>query len=316
MELRKGGYNDIKRITEERWCRIREHSHWSRFFEIISLLEAEQLKTTQISLDGDCPTLGGSTKITATSKELIREAIKLLIPWRTGPYSLFGEVIDAEWRSFMKFDRIKPLLPNLTGKSVADIGAGNGYFSFRLSTLNPASIVGFEPIDRCLLQYTLLNKFINLPNISLEPLKLEELDLFPHAFDLILCMGVLYHQRDPKLAIRKLCTALTPGAQLILETIVLPGEGRALDLDGNSERYAMMRNVWTIPTAQILIDWCEEAGLNNIKIKSLVPSSTLEQRRTEYAPYQSLSDFLDAQNPERTVEGHPAPWRVIVMAER
>ena len=41
-----------------------------------------------------------------------------------------------------------------------------------------------------------------------------------------------------------------------------------------------------------------------------------EQRRTDWMRFESLRDFLDAEDPSRTVEGHPAPVRAVMLAER
>ena len=39
-----------------------------------------------------------------------------------------------------------------------------------------------------------------------------------------------------------------------------------------------------------------------------------EQRKTEWIDTQSLEDFLDPNDPQKTVEGYPAPKRVYIKA--
>jgi tRNA (mo5U34)-methyltransferase len=39
-----------------------------------------------------------------------------------------------------------------------------------------------------------------------------------------------------------------------------------------------------------------------------------EQRKTQWVDSESLSDFLDPENPDKTVEGYPAPVRAMVIA--
>lgn len=39
-----------------------------------------------------------------------------------------------------------------------------------------------------------------------------------------------------------------------------------------------------------------------------------EQRRTDWIDTQSLADFLDPDDPDKTVEGYPAPLRAMVLA--
>ena len=42
--------------------------------------------------------------------------------------------------------------------------------------------------------------------------------------------------------------------------------------------------------------------------------SSDEQRRTDWMMFESYRDFLDPDDPARTVEGYPAPWRVFLSA--
>lgn len=37
------------------------------------------------------------------------------MPWRKGPFSLYGVEIDTEWRSDLKWDRVLPHLSPLAG---------------------------------------------------------------------------------------------------------------------------------------------------------------------------------------------------------
>ena len=57
----------------------------------------------------------------------IKDIAIALKPWRKGPFNLNELFIDSEWRSFIKFNILKPYL-NLEGKSVADVGCNNGYY--------------------------------------------------------------------------------------------------------------------------------------------------------------------------------------------
>ena len=58
--------------------------------------------------------------------DLIVETAKKLIPWRKGPFKIFGLEIDSEWQSNIKYNLIRPHF-NLKDKVVADIGCNNGY---------------------------------------------------------------------------------------------------------------------------------------------------------------------------------------------
>ena len=74
--------------------------------------------------------------------EKIKLKAEQLIPWRKGPFDLFGMEIDAEWRSDKKWERLEKVVDNLKGKRVLDIGCNNGYFMFRMAHQNPEFVLG------------------------------------------------------------------------------------------------------------------------------------------------------------------------------
>jgi tRNA (mo5U34)-methyltransferase len=75
-----------------------------------------------------------------------------------------------------------------------------------------------------------------------------------------------------------------------------------------------MRNVWFIPTVKTLEYWMYRCGLTNIRTVDITTTSTEEQRSTDWMTFESLPDFLDPSDPSKTVEGHPAPKRAVVVA--
>jgi len=127
-------------------------------------------------------------------------------------------------------------------------------------------------------------------------------------------MGVLYHRRSPFDHLKELKGALRPGGELVLETLVVPGEAhRVLVPD---DRYARMRNVWFLPSAPELVRWLVRAGFKNVRTVDINQTSIKEQRATPWMTYQSLQDFLDPSDLNRTVEGYPAPTRAILVANK
>ena len=79
-------------------------------------------------------------------------------------------------------------------------------------------------------------------------------------------------------------------------------------------RYARMRNVWLLPTVSQLVRWLEETGYDDIAVIDTAVTTTSEQRSTNWMTFESLREALDPENPDLTVEGWPAPRRVIVTA--
>ena len=82
------------------------------------------------------------------------------------------------------------------------------------------------------------------------------------------------------------------------------------------ERYAKMKNVWSIPSVKLLVRWINDAGFKNIKIIDTTQTAIKEQRVTEWMKFESLANFLNQHNINRTIEGYPAPVRTIVISEK
>lgn len=256
----------------------------------------------------------GSSENVLALEGILKELTLDLRPWRTGPIELPTLTIDAEWRSEVKWGRILPLLPDLKGKVIGDIGCSNGYFLFKLAQHEPSLVVGFDPVDRCLLQFALTQYFTRAPRAAFLPAGLDALENFPKFFDLLLCMGVIYHQRDPFSAVKSLYNALLPGGTLLLESLSIPHDDEVLLVP--KDRYAKMRNAWTIPSPKAMKNLLLKAGFNNVIVHEFGPISTTEQRRTEFAHFESLEDFLDPSDPSKTVEGYPAPHSTLVIGQK
>ena len=259
-------------------------------------------------LDLPIPILGGK----ATDPEFLRQTLMALHPWRKGPLCLGGVTIDSEWRSDWKWARIAPHI-DLRGRRVLDIGCGNGYYGLRMLGAGAALVVGVDPTVLFVMQWLACRHFSgDLPNFVL-PLGIEDLPAGRADFDAVFCMGVLYHRRDPLQHLARLRELLRPGGELVLESLVLP-ESRRQDVLAPPGRYANMRNVWAIPGTGRLADWLEQAGFHGIRLADITPTSTEEQRSTDWMRFESLQQALDPEDRARTVEGHPAPIRAILIA--
>lgn len=214
----------------------------------------------------------------------------------------------------MKWSRISALLPKREGMRIADVGCSNGYFLFKLSQLKPEIAVGFDPIERCWLQFAFLHKVLGIPNTTFLPMGLSSLTAFPQFFDLVLCMGVLYHQRDHLAAVKQLYDSVRPGGTVVLESLVVD-QPEPLTIIA-PDRYAKMRNAWIMPSLSSMERLFNEVGFKGVQLHAFGPLTTSEQRRTPLSPYESLADFLDSSDPSKTVEGHPAPHTAAVIGTK
>jgi tRNA (mo5U34)-methyltransferase len=143
-----------------------------------------------------------------------------------------GVVTPGVLDSQMVLDALQ-LPESLAGMRVLDIGARDGFFSFECERRGAAEVVAIDylapeetgfPIAR-----ELVGSQVQLRQANVYDLSLEEYG----SFDLVLFLGVLYHLRDPMLALDRIAEIST--GKVIVEThaiddavLVGPGEFKPL----------------------------------------------------------------------------------------
>ena len=289
-----------------------------------------EISPSAVNLDTDTIRIGAAPDCSPSQRETMRRQLQRLLPWRKGPFNLFGLEIDAEWRSGMKWRRLQDSIAPLSGRTVLDVGCGNGYYGWRMLGAGAERVVGTDPTLRYVMQQRAVAKYLPDACFDILPFTLETLvadttdssaaeagsnlaaSLLPAGgFDTVFSMGVIYHRRDPENHIHDLLKFLRPGGELVLESLVI--DGKYGDVLQPRERYARMRNIWAIPSIATLKNWLSATGLTSIKVADISVTTPAEQRVTGWTFEQSLADFLDPQNPRLTIEGYPAPKRAIVV---
>ena len=175
----------------------------------------------------------------------------------------------------------------------------------------PTKLVGFDPSAITLSQFWFLNHFIK-SDIVYELLGVEHVELYEHRFDVLFCLGVLYHRPDPIGMLKSLFRGLESGGELILDTFMIDGDGDICLTP--RDRYSKMGNIYFIPTINALKNWCYRAGFDSVEVLATMTTDANEQRKTEWIDTQSLGDFLDPTDSTKTIEGYPAPKRVYIKA--
>jgi tRNA (mo5U34)-methyltransferase len=130
-----------------------------------------------------------------------------------------GIVTPGRDRSARKLEALE--LPPLAGKSVLDVGAWDGYFSFAAERLGAARVVALDSVI-----WHNVSKFpFELARATLgskvEDVELEVLDIRPQTvgkFDVVIFLGVLYHMRDPMAALE--AVASVAEELLVVETLI------------------------------------------------------------------------------------------------
>ncbi len=297
--------------------RQRRHGHFDQWTEIIHALPALHPSVSDFSADK--VVIGSAADTDSTTGQTLRELLLELQPWRKGPFEVFGVTIDSEWRSDMKWRRLQEHIQPLSGRAALDVGCGNGYYMYRMLGAGARFVLGIDPSQLFMMQFNALKKYTPRIPAAILPLRFEELPLDclrveNGLFDTLFNMGVLYHRKQPEQHLSGLFNCLKPGGELVLETLAIEGGEEGFLIPEGT--YAKMPNVRSIPTEPALARMLERTGFVRIRTIDISRTDPSEQRRTDWMNWQSLSDFLDPADPGLTVEGYPAPRRILLLCNR
>ncbi|OED74759.1 tRNA 5-methoxyuridine(34)/uridine 5-oxyacetic acid(34) synthase CmoB [Vibrio tasmaniensis] len=288
-----------------------EHGDFDRWLRALNKIP--QGVPDQVDLKNSV-TIGSSTPFHTGELKKLESLLKTFHPWRKGPYTVHDIHIDTEWRSDWKWDRVLPHISPLKNRSVLDVGCGNGYHMWRMLGEGARLTVGIDPSHLFLVQFEAIRKLLgDDQRAHLLPLGIEQLPKL-EAYDTVFSMGVLYHRRSPLDHLIQLKDQLASGGELVLETLVIEGDENAVLVP--VDRYAQMRNVYFFPSARALKRWLEQVGFEDVRIVDENVTTVGEQRTTEWMTHNSLPDYLDPNDPSKTVEGHPAPRRAVLVATK
>jgi len=290
----------------------RPHGDLPRWMEALHTLPS--VPNAEADLNAGPVTLNAPAPLTPPQQEQLEQGLRGLMPWRKGPFDFFGTYIDTEWRSDWKWERVAPHLADLKGRTILDVGCGSGYHCWRMAGAGAARVVGIDPGLLFLFQFLAVKGYLGAVPVDLLPVRMEDLPDKLELFDTTFSMGVLYHRRSPLDHLLELKGTLRRGGELVLETLVVDGpEGYSLMPE---DRYGQMRNVWFLPSCPTLLRWLDRTGFQNARVVDVSDTTTEEQRATDWMRFNSLKDFLDPDDPSKTIEGYPGPKRATIIAEK
>ncbi len=287
-----------------------DSGRWTQALDALPSVQPSRVELSSARLViGDEADLQG-----ALSALEFRAQLEAFIPWRKGPFELFGVGIDTEWRCDLKWARLEKAISPLAGRRVLDVGSGNGYYAYRMAGAGAKQVLGIDPHVPYVAQFLLLQRYLAEVAVDVLPITLDDFPERCGAFDTVFSMGVLYHRRSPIDHLLQLRDCLRSGGELVLETLFVEGdEGYSLIPQGS---YARMRGIWFVPSIATLSAWISKAGFDEVRVVDESVTTTEEQRATAWMPYESLADSLDPNDNSRCIEGHPAPRRVVIVATK
>jgi tRNA (mo5U34)-methyltransferase len=152
----------------------------------------------------------------------LQERVRRLQHKFHSPFDFGDGITTKPWHVRRRFARRQRLLriPDVTGKTVLDVGAWDGYFSFELERLGAKRVMAIDVWDEGASEAFLLAR--EHFNSKVEYRRLDAHKLSPDligTFDLVLCAGLLYHLRHPLHGLERIRSVT--GEQPILETASL-----------------------------------------------------------------------------------------------
>lgn len=174
--------------------------------------------------------------------------------------------------SFYFFDELETIV---RGKEVLDIGAWDGYISFRLERMGATRLLAVDNLSTrpCGLDGFLLAK--DILDSRVEFLERNVYELNPREtgrFDVVIFAGVLYHLNNPFLGLRQACACSRD--YIVVETAVSRLTGSVLEFykDGMPSQDSLGGRDLTYrfaPTERCLKEMLEVLGFQPLKVKVL-----------------------------------------------
>lgn len=142
-------------------------------------------------------------------------ALKLIAgkPWHHNFEIIPGVRTNGSYDPYGIYQELQ-LPADLTGLSLADIGASNGYFSFE-ARKRGARVVAFDFRHKDNSGFGLAQYINGMSDIEHHQVNVLELSAEKYGqFDIALCLGLLYHTSDPYMALAR-CAGLSKKRLLI-----------------------------------------------------------------------------------------------------
>jgi 2-polyprenyl-3-methyl-5-hydroxy-6-metoxy-1,4-benzoquinol methylase len=239
----------------------------------------------------------------ALSEDEIRTRIASLPYWFHRIEVAPGIVTPGEDDTALKLERLN-IPDDLSGKRVLDIGAYEGFFSFECERRG-AEVVAIDTIapDACgfSIAHELLGSRVKWCHASIYDLNPEDFG----QFDLVLCLGVIYHLRHPLLGLERVHSVCK--GQLILETQICDRffiglDGTPVDLDIAAPTLLKIPIAQFYPGAELNSDPSNWWSPNIVALLGML-------RSTGFVPEKTIADGVRACIHCSCVEGPvQSPW--------
>jgi tRNA (mo5U34)-methyltransferase len=183
------------------------------------------------------------------------------------------------------FTRLKNFLPDLAGKNVLDVGAWDGYFSFKAEELGAARVLatdhfcwsgpGWGTNEGFRIAHTLLRSKVESLDIDVQDISTETVG----RWDVVLFLGVLYHRPDFYDAFQKVADVASD--VLVVETVIDKEIDQTLPLVRFYPAKSFANNdAWDIfvPNPLLVRMMFQSAGFSNVELSEYDHGDPLHRR--------------------------------------
>jgi tRNA (mo5U34)-methyltransferase len=193
--------------------------------------------------------------------EVLREIADELGPWLQGPFPLAGALaVDGAWRCDARWGVLAPLVGELHGERVLDVGSNAGYDAFMLRTLGAGHVLGVEPYG--FHDQAVFLERLYATGVEFRRMGWQGLDPEVHGrFDLVHCGSLLLREPHVVRLLLRLREMTADGGRLLLGTVVEDGaaDGRVRFTPGS---VAGDPTWWWVPDARALHELLGAVGFD------------------------------------------------------
>jgi tRNA (mo5U34)-methyltransferase len=168
---------------------------------------------------------------------------------------------------------IEAATPDLAGRSILDIGCNAGYFSVDAKRRGAAHVTGIDMGDAFLSQARFVADTLGF-DIDYRKCSVYDIGSLGRRFDIVLCLGVIYHVIDPFTALRAIYETTVDRA--VLESVIIddnengkpmwefvfPGYDKTPDGENIMERCYN----WWFPNLVGFREVCLKAGFRSVDV--------------------------------------------------
>ena len=197
-----------------------------------------------------------------------------------GGFKLSGRMGTRHiWMLSRFFDHFGLDRPSLAGKELLDVGCWTGGVSLVLERLG-ARVCAIDEIRKYVHALNFMIGSFGIMNLSAHHMSLYQIHQHfgRDRFDIVFCLGVIYHVTDPFVGLRRLYHALKPGGLLCVESMSIASSDPLCEYWGPGDRRGTLSWNWVVPSPKALALMLEDAGFEVLGVgDGLVPCRVTQE---------------------------------------